>query len=441
MARYPGPMGGSSMRFTKLVLLLLAVPLGGATRAEDVVNVKDFGAKGNGVTEDSVFIQAAIDAAAALAHGGVVLFPPGTYLHGYGSLLMPRSNVTLRGVGRQSILKMVQPNWAPAGIYKAGGGGSITNFHIENLAFDGDRTGTPANQNTNAIQIELDAGESLSDFSVEGCYFQDSQNHHIFIHANHSTASGTRIRITNNTFLTTAEKRNLVGATWPESMDAVRIEYENAGNTPGTYGVYPFSGIEVTRNYAEYCRTLADLKRGCRDFVIAGNRTYNMYDDDHSVDGVMSGTIHGNIIKRDAVFSPRTGHFSIEIQGVCVSVHGNHIDANNSIVSGIVVTQYGRPEETVGPRHQVGYPSISVSIGSGNTVKGVSGHAYRIIDGRGCSIAQNSAESVGGEIATVEAPGTSYDGTDTVLSPLGCVVDGNKGKSIASGVKLSQGTN
>lgn len=42
------------------------------------VNVKDFGAKGDGVTDDKVAILAAI--ASLAATGGVVYFPPGTYL-------------------------------------------------------------------------------------------------------------------------------------------------------------------------------------------------------------------------------------------------------------------------------------------------------------------------------------------------------------------------
>lgn len=46
------------------------------------VNVKDYGAKGDGVTDDSVAIQTAI--AAMPKTGGKLLFPPGTYIHGDG---------------------------------------------------------------------------------------------------------------------------------------------------------------------------------------------------------------------------------------------------------------------------------------------------------------------------------------------------------------------
>jgi polygalacturonase len=42
------------------------------------VNVRDFGAKGDGVTDDTQALQVAIDHAARF--GGIVVFPPGTYV-------------------------------------------------------------------------------------------------------------------------------------------------------------------------------------------------------------------------------------------------------------------------------------------------------------------------------------------------------------------------
>ena len=51
-------------------------------KLRDIVSVKDFGATGDGTTDDSTAIQAALDYAETLAYGCTILFPPGTYLIG-----------------------------------------------------------------------------------------------------------------------------------------------------------------------------------------------------------------------------------------------------------------------------------------------------------------------------------------------------------------------
>lgn len=59
-----------------------------------LVNVKAYGAIGNGIVDDTTAIQNAINAASALtANGGVVFFPDGNYLIS-NPLILPRSGVT-----------------------------------------------------------------------------------------------------------------------------------------------------------------------------------------------------------------------------------------------------------------------------------------------------------------------------------------------------------
>ena len=74
-----------------------------------VYNVRNYGATGNGVTDDTVAIQAAMTALAASGNtGGTLYFPAGTYV--YSSRLqfgvtVPQRNVKISGDGSSSILK------------------------------------------------------------------------------------------------------------------------------------------------------------------------------------------------------------------------------------------------------------------------------------------------------------------------------------------------
>ena len=70
-----------------------------ANRFADVVNVKDFGAVGDGVADDTAAIQAAIDAIAAM--GGQIVLPSGNYKIS-SSLNISSQNVFVIGSGRKA---------------------------------------------------------------------------------------------------------------------------------------------------------------------------------------------------------------------------------------------------------------------------------------------------------------------------------------------------
>jgi hypothetical protein len=115
-----------------------------ANRFADVVNVKDFGAVGDGVVDDTAAIQAA---AAYISNiGGELFFPKGIYYitnHFY----INGSNVKISGAGMGATIIKVGA-WVD-GILIAKGGptypsnlvGVIENITIENLTIDGNRDG------------------------------------------------------------------------------------------------------------------------------------------------------------------------------------------------------------------------------------------------------------------------------------------------------------
>lgn len=74
---------------------------------ELVLNVKDYGATGDGSTNDTAAIQATISAAGA--SGAIIFFPPGTYMT-TGITINGGGNFTLSGAGAASIIKIVANN-------------------------------------------------------------------------------------------------------------------------------------------------------------------------------------------------------------------------------------------------------------------------------------------------------------------------------------------
>ena len=62
-----------------------------------VFNVKNYGAKGDGIADDAAAIAAVI--AAVPRQGGIVYFPPGIYLLNSSIVVNGRTNLTLLGAG------------------------------------------------------------------------------------------------------------------------------------------------------------------------------------------------------------------------------------------------------------------------------------------------------------------------------------------------------
>jgi len=106
-------------------------------RWSDVVNVKDFGACGNGVCDDTTAFQSAITSAAArgfaLAPGGTVYVPPGNYR--VTSALSVPLNVNLRGDGFGSLLSFV--SGTDGLVITPGGDGQITRWDGLRIAGNG----------------------------------------------------------------------------------------------------------------------------------------------------------------------------------------------------------------------------------------------------------------------------------------------------------------
>lgn len=143
------------------------------TQSLEWFNVRDFGAAGDGITDDRAACQAAIDACAA-SGGGTVYFPAGTYLCsqngvlGYSLVINALSGVTLLGSGGGSII-LQSGNAAAADWTLIKLVGACTFIKLQAIKLNGSGLTNPT-VNCHLLQIGDGTG-NLSVCQVIECYF------------------------------------------------------------------------------------------------------------------------------------------------------------------------------------------------------------------------------------------------------------------------------
>jgi len=124
-----------------------------------VFNVKDFGAKGDAVTDDTAAVQKAISASAA--DGNVVYFPAGTYK--ITNWLYLSNNSSLRGDGATSVLFMPPQASNIFFLY----GVNLSNLRIEGLTF----RATSNKDNVSGLAIHGAQNSTLKNLRFENMLF------------------------------------------------------------------------------------------------------------------------------------------------------------------------------------------------------------------------------------------------------------------------------
>jgi parallel beta-helix repeat protein len=151
-----------------------AVTRSWSSKLKDVVSVKDFGAVGDGVADDTAEIQAAVDSMSA---GSSLYFPGGTYLVTGIQLSGTLQNKTgLSFVSESAVIKLANgiTNKNTAEIV------SGSDYLISGLTFKGNKgtvttTGTDASYRYfNALYVGAVAGKTLSNVKIEYCSFDDA---------------------------------------------------------------------------------------------------------------------------------------------------------------------------------------------------------------------------------------------------------------------------
>jgi hypothetical protein len=293
-------------------------------------NVKDYGATGDGSTNDSAFIQAAIDACHAYG-GGVVYFPFGDYHLDAALSLLDMNNITLRGCGWGSRLTasslLTHGTLGVAAVWGLIYADSTTstcteNIVIENLAIEYGVGNYSQDQKTIFYGL-------VNNFTLRNCYINGGYWESVYHHG--ATVSGTyydcqNTSIVNNTF-------------GPDGLSE-----QVATNSR------PQNGVFVTGNYFNQCIGNVISVRG-QNMLIANNILYRcrawgiaIGERDSPQDGVI---VANNIIVEQGyggtggAIAIRVMHGITATQVASTTLQAT-IVANNSIlnmVSGAVATK------------------------------------------------------------------------------------------------------
>lgn len=137
---------------------------GAPSKSGFTVDVKDFGAKGDGVTDDALAIQAAISSAAALsATPSIVIIPKGIYK--IGSTIKVPSGVSVQGFGRNATEVRTSSNAVVA----------FQTDIADRTAVDGELSGNSSGQYFVEIKDMIISGASIGIHLREG-WFSNLEN-------------------------------------------------------------------------------------------------------------------------------------------------------------------------------------------------------------------------------------------------------------------------
>jgi len=175
-------------------LMLSEHGINGAHKWFDVTH-PDFGAIGDGLTDDTAAIQAAFDAISATGGIRTVYFPSGTYLIS-GVINLNKNNIMVRGEGESSVIQVksavveLQPGGYGAMFMIASGSSHVT---IRDILLDGN-----ADNNTTSTYSGI-KGTNTDHLTIEDMTIKNTPFNGILLTA--TTLPHTNFKIMDNKFL------------------------------------------------------------------------------------------------------------------------------------------------------------------------------------------------------------------------------------------------
>jgi hypothetical protein len=142
-----------------------AVPSTIQTKLREVVSVKDFGAVGDGITDDTTAIQAWISYLGSVTYKPVGYIPPGVYVHTQPIVWANLRNITVKGAGGNAVQRASQFRYKGTALDALGGCIKITScfsVYFEGISFFCETTGLDY-----AFTVTAEAAPALSSVLID----------------------------------------------------------------------------------------------------------------------------------------------------------------------------------------------------------------------------------------------------------------------------------
>jgi polygalacturonase len=280
------------------------------------LNVKDFGAKGDGVTNDSTVIQAAVD---ALTAGDTLYFPSGTYLC---------DKISISGKTGITITADRATLYRPEATFAVEDQNidivNSTDIVIRGLTFDGENS---VSIGTNRGGIEVNGSD---DILIEKCHFYDVRYGVAGVNATN------RVVVRNNT----AESQvpiTLTNQTNEQTMDILAnpgagtsTYWDISGNMCRGTRIALFSGTSsfarCTNNTVDPSPDSVIYLSGTKHFVVSGNIMHEAGKDAiKAVNGSDGGVIANNYVFGAGYITTNSPHMLQVDLSSNISITGNTV--------------------------------------------------------------------------------------------------------------------
>jgi hypothetical protein len=302
------------------------------SKERDVVSVKDFGAVGDGIVDDTVAIQAAVAAADS------VLFPKGSYLSGAITL---RANMRVRGDNATIVAKT-----GTASVFVL-----ASNCKIQNVKITGTNTSTASIYGNNVTDIEISQID-ITGGGDKGIWIDGS-------------SQSSRIRI-ENSFVTgcTGQAINFGGSVSDIVVNGCVMTscqhgvqfYGEAANTNPFASAKLVANLTVTGCVAKNMTGAGFWGSRGSKITFAGNVAETCGDVGFDFEGVWFGTMIGNAA-RDCV----NACYSLFFYSQNITLTGNVAEINRTAAAGGVITQKGFWITAAGNATDVAFKNIVIA--------------------------------------------------------------------------------